>query len=114
MGLPTEIYDNEPRPWADPPENLRWRVYFNCRVDYPVIWCVDNGTVETQVRLNWVDFQNVSANGATCLTGSNSTRPWRHRNGLPGKRPHNEPYAWVELDAIAIFHDGGVSFYGSK
>jgi hypothetical protein len=112
--LGAAIVEMMANPEKYPPPARRWRVYFNCAQDFPVIWCVDNGTIETQIRLNWFLLKNIDPWCATALNGPDSTKQWINSFGQEAERPDNEPYAWIEFDGMAVFSGGGVTFYGSK
>jgi hypothetical protein len=96
-------FEIEKLPCERPPERKRWRAYFNRRDDFPILWCVDNGTIATQFRVRNVVFIGVHGWFASDLGIKRADR----RKGRP-----NEPVGWFEFDARAVFTDGVVSFYG--
>ena|ERR1700744_1086403 len=88
----------------------RWRIYFNRKDDFPIIWCVDEGDISSQIRLGRISLERVDAFACTDLIAPN-----KHRQRLPFEampRHPNEPAAWIEVQAKAIFELGGVTFYG--
>lgn len=95
----------------------RWRIYYNRRDDWPFLVAVDNGTIATQIRLQWFECE-------TETRGDTDMGPWKPRPSAPDavnavfknlrearKGKHNEPTWWIETFAIAEFKEGGVIFH---
>lgn len=89
-----------------------WRVYYNCREHFPHLCAVDNGTIRTQIRVQWfrtegqVDMTSgtdMGRNGADMAAAYEGPTYVRDRKGRP-----NEPIWWMECHAIAHFQGGGV------
>jgi hypothetical protein len=105
------------------PERLRWRLYYNCRDHFPFLAAVDNGTIASQIRVQWVQLRKVQqVEGHTDMGPRPDLVPrgqvlngWIEED-LRGKRKGkpNEPTWWMEFDAIAVFGGGGVTFYGER
>jgi hypothetical protein len=77
-----------------------WRVYFNRREDWPMVWCVDEGDISSEIRCHWVDFSGAkSAVGNTLMTGSQKC-----------KVPENEPVAWIDVVGVPYLDKGVVRF----
>jgi len=83
-----------------------WRIYFNCKQDYPIIWCIDQGDILSQIRLRYVRLIGCDGNTATDLISPTATRKRR------SPRRANEPHAWISVLATPVFDGGGVTFYG--
>jgi hypothetical protein len=101
------------------PKVLRWRVYYNCKEDFPFLAAVDNGTIASQIRIQRVTLCNVLQSWADTDMGKISASAVTMASDLycvPNrelrKGVKNEPTWWIEFDAIAVFTDGGVTFYG--
>lgn len=101
------------------PKLLRWRLYYNCKEDFPFLAAVDNGTISSQIRIQRVTLCNVIQSWADTDIGKISASAVTTMNDLcyvPNrdlrKGVKNEPTWWIEFDAIAVFADGGVTFYG--
>lgn len=68
---------------------MTYRVYFNRCEDFPQIWSIDEGSVETEV--NVVDFR---ASG--CIVTSGRAPDF---SALDSNR---EPKAWLEIQASSV------------
>lgn len=118
--LTTELEHDRPEERTQNPKRKTWRVYFNRREDFPFLAAIDNGTIASQIRVQSVRMENVhDAAGVTDMGPSpfriGSNDPWERkaedlRRARKGK--HNEPTWWIQFDAIAVFENGGVVFYG--
>lgn len=75
-----------------------YRVYFNRQMDWPMIWCVDEGDISTQIRCPYVEFLGVVANGDTRLQPKKV------------KIPPNEPVAWFDVVGTLKIDKGVASF----
>lgn len=87
----------------------RWRVYYNCREHFPHLAAVDNGTVQSQIRVQHVlmrDCVEIFGNSDMGKPRS-ASQEIDSRKGKP-----NEPTWWIELYAFAVFENGGVIFHG--
>lgn len=119
---PVELETPGPQESAknEPPIRKTWRLYFNRREDFPFLAAIDNGTIASQIRVQNVRMIEVRhAEGVTDMGPSpfriGSTDPWERkqedlRRARKGK--HNEPTWWIQFEAIAVFENGGVTFYG--
>lgn len=76
-----------------------YRVYFNRQMDWPMIWCVDEGTVQSQIRCHWVDMS-----GAKSAVGNTRIGPGKTKV-IP-----NEPYAWIDVVGVPYLDKGVVRF----
>lgn len=92
-----------------------WRIYYNCRADFPFLVAVDNGTIATQVRVQWYECEPRTR-------GNTDMGPKNYQRGIFYSQPehslreqrkgkHNEPTWWIETFAIAEFANGGVQFH---
>jgi hypothetical protein len=92
-------------------ERKRWRVYYNCRDHFPHLVAVDNGSIASQIRVQWVAMWK-------CMSiAGNSDMGWprtAHPEIAARKGKPNEPTWWLELEAFAVFENGGVKFYGER
>jgi len=99
------------------PQEKVWRLYYNRGGDYPFLTAVDNGTISTQIRVQWVTLYDIRHQyGATdkgpkrdgvCAAMTAHMRDRR-------KGVQNEPTWWLEFIGTAVFEAGGVAFYGNK
>lgn len=81
--------------------NSAYRVYFNRDADWPMIWCVDEGDISTQIRCHYVDLTGAySIHGGTIL--------------VPGKikKVPNEPLAWLDVVGVLSVSGGIARFRG--
>lgn len=82
----------------------KFRIYFNKKEDYPCIWSVDEGTSESEIRVQGV----VISDGLFVFT--------QHTDGLKppaGLDPKNEPSAWVEVHGVLTV-ENGVALIGAQ
>ena len=77
-----------------------FRVYFNRDKDWPMVWCVDEGSIDTQIRCCCVYTTEAIAHTWHTVLGPNKT---------DGKVAPNEPIAWVEVVGV-LRVDSGVVF----
>jgi hypothetical protein len=96
-----------------------WRVYFNRREDWPFLVAVDNGTVKSQIRVQWFRAESVDIHGNSDVGMSRDSVifPEMGSNGIrisARKGKPNEPTWWIEFEATAEFVQGGVIFRGAK
>ncbi len=111
----TETPNDEPMVERRPHVKLdrkRWRVYFNRRDDFPALWCVDEGEISSQIRVQHVSLVEINAFGNTDM-GRQVNRTDQPIASLR-KGKQNEPLVWIEFEAIADFGAGGVVFYGAR
>lgn len=104
-------------------QKMRWRLYYNCRDHFPFLAAVDNGTIASQIRVQWVKLENVhQVEGQSDMGPKPQLVPrgqilngWIEQD-LRARRKgkHNEPTWWLEFDAIAVFGGGGITFYGER
>lgn len=80
----------------------RWRVYFNRQQDWPMIWCIDQGDISTQIRVHWVKIQGVKLEGGTTISQK------------PTKRIPNEPVAWFEVKGKLRITNGVATITGKR
>lgn len=80
------------------PARRRWRVYFNRQGEWPMIWCIDEGDISTQIRIQRVYFEGVAAEGATILQPK------------PVKLAPNEPVAWFNVRGRLKIREGTAIF----
>jgi hypothetical protein len=80
----------------------RWRVYFNRQQDWPMIWCLDQGDISTQIRVHWVKMKGVKLEGATVIEEK------------PKKRIPNEPVAWFEVHGMLRIKNGVATITGKR
>jgi len=92
---PTDRLETQPR---------LWRIYFNSKQAYPHIWSVDEGTNASEILVKWFSIREVPD-----ILSNHSLGP------QPGDAEREEqPVAWIEVFASAIFGGGGVTFYGQR
>jgi hypothetical protein len=90
-------------------QRKRWRVYYNCREHFPHLVAVDNGSIQSQVRVQTVTFVECDyLFGNTDMGKSKSL----NLEIAQRKGKQNEPSWWIELDAYAVFENGSVVFHG--
>lgn len=75
-----------------------YRVYFNRQMDWPMIWCVDEGSIHSQIRCPHVILSGVHATGNTVLAPKKV------------KLVPNEPIAWIDVYAKLRLDGGTVIF----
>lgn len=98
------------------PRLMRWRVYYNCRDHFPFLAAVDNGTIASQIRVQFVNTENVRYLRSSTDMGQRHSDPIKvgklevQRSFRKGKQ--NEPTWWIEFNAFAEFAAGGVTFHG--
>lgn len=111
MSEPWEIQESEKVTELDRIERKLWRVYYNCREHFPHVVAVDNGSIESQIRVQKVDFYRCGQMFGKSDMGvpRNATPQIAARKGKP-----DEPTWWLELEAIAVFDNGSVTFYGVR
>jgi hypothetical protein len=125
---PTLLIESDGGLLRDPlkAELKRWRLYYNCRSDFPFLAAVDNGTISTQIRVQHIAILGVvevidntdvgpEPKGEHLPMGSlreEHRRNLERRRQRKGKR--NEPTWWLEFEAYAVFDEGGVTFYGER
>jgi hypothetical protein len=86
-----------------------WRLYFH-KVDGngKAWWNVDNGDVNTQIRVGWIGVECASVYSAVAPYAAQGMPTQGVTPNLP--RSANEPEAWMQFYGIAEFKDGGVVF----
>lgn len=92
---PTDSRGNQPR---------LWRIYFNARSAYPHIWSVDEGTNASEILVRWFSIREVTDILSNTILGPQPG----------GVEREEQPVAWIEVYATAIFGGGGVTFYGNR
>lgn len=73
--------------------NKQWRIYMDKRDESgKVWWSVDNGSIHEEIKVGWVNI------ACHCWTAFNAGNDY---NGIT---------AWIALNGIASFENGGVTF----
>lgn len=70
---------------------MKYRVYLNRFEDFPLLWSIDEGTLETESHVKNVIGQNVSFKFRSDLTTDNIS----------------SPKAWIEVEAESLYFDNG-------
>jgi hypothetical protein len=92
----------------------RWRVYFTCRVQWPNLCAIDQGTVETQIAVKSIEctvpFTSHSDKGrpGLALIDAGNKGPVKRRDRR--QRP-DEPFWWIEVDGELEILDGRARIY---
>lgn len=76
------------------------RLYLNCFEEYPYLWSIDEGTLETERKYKKVTMADVALCTAYDLTA-----------------PEGHPKCWLEIDktmtSLVEQRDGAVTIYGT-
>lgn len=81
---------------------MKYRVYYNRSEDHPVLWCVDEGTIKSQIRVQFVRFCGVEA------------YTQNHKDSPNGNKNQNEPHGWLQIDNCKLaISFGEARFYPS-
>lgn len=82
---------------------MTYRIYYNRSDDYPVLWCVDEGRISSQIRVQSIRFCGVEA------------YTQNHKDSPNGNKNQNEPHGWMQVDdAKLVICSGEAQFHPSS